>query len=171
MIENPRIKAAEVWIYSIYSLRLVFIDYEGFGRFRLDRWPLELLDAIDRVKDLGIPAVKKDYFRFKARGGATGVRIEIPLRTVIMEERGDELRAAFTVMVDVYFGYVKLERLSLTREFIEDRAAFMARKNIAIDVPYSYPKAGKYFLDVIVEEKVTGQRYRDFVRFKASGKG
>jgi hypothetical protein len=74
-------------------------------------------------------------------------------------------------MVDVYFGYVKLERLSLTREFIEKRAAFMARKSIAIDVPYSYPKAGKYFLDVIVEEKVTGQRYRDFVRFKASGKG
>ncbi len=44
----------------------------------------------------------------------------------------------------------------------------MARKSIVIAVPYTYPKAGKYFMDVIVEELVTAQRFRNVMRFKRS---
>ena len=170
MLDNPRLKAAEIWTYNNFALHLEFIDSEGFGRFRLERWPLELLDAIEQVKALGAAAGKKNYFRFKVSRDASGLRLEMPLKYLVVEERGEEVRSAFAVTVDVYCDYIKVERLDLRREFIEPRAAFMARKSIVIAVPYAYPKAGKYFMDVIVEELVTTQRFRDVVRFKRSRK-
>jgi GWxTD domain-containing protein len=170
MLDNPRIKAAEIWIYNNFALRLVFIDSEGFGRFRLEYWPLELLDAITQVKSLSGSAGKKNYFRFKVGSDASGLRIDVPVKYAIVEERGEDIRSAFTITVDIYCDYVKLERLTLTREFVETRAEFTARKSFVIAVPYSFPKAGKYFMDVVAEELVSGQRYRDFARFKRSGK-
>lgn len=170
MLDNPRIKAAEVWIYNNFALRLVFIDSEGFGRFRLERWPLELIDAIDQVKALGGAEAKKDYFRFRVKAIASGLRIEIPVRFVVVEEQGENVRAAFAVTVDVYRDYVKQDGITLTREFIETRAEFTARKNIVLDVPYPVAGAGRYFMDVIVEEMVTAQRFRDVLRFRRSGK-
>ncbi|HSQ35223.1 MAG TPA: hypothetical protein VLQ89_04445, partial [Candidatus Binatia bacterium] len=170
MLDNPRIKAAEIWIYNNFALRLVFIDSEGFGRFRLERWPLELLDAIDQVKALGGTAGKENHFRFRVERNDSGLRIEIPVRYVVVEESGDDVRAAFAVTVDVYRDYRKQDRLTLTREFVETRAEFTARKRIVLDVPYRYPGAGRYFMDVIVEEMVTAQRFRDVLRFRRSGK-
>jgi GWxTD domain-containing protein len=170
MLDSPRAKAAEVWVYYNFALRLEFIDYDGVGKFRLDRWPLELLDSIEQVKELGNSAGKKDYFRFKVSCNPSGLLIEIPTKTVFVEERGDDVRSVFALTVDVYCDYVKQERLSLTREFVESRAAFTARKSFVLDVPYSYPKPGKYYLDVIVDELVTGQRFRNFARCKGKRK-
>jgi GWxTD domain-containing protein len=164
MMDNPRIKAAEIWLYNHYALRLEFLDYEGVGKFRLDHWPLELLDAIEQVKDLG--GGDKKYFRFKVSADASGLLIDIPVKYVMVEERGDNIHAAFKVTAEVYCDYVKIERLALTREFDESRSTFMARKTIAIAVPYIYLKPGKYFLDVMVEEMVTGKRFREFAKFK-----
>ncbi len=111
MLDNPRIKAAEIWTYNNFALHLEFIDSEGFGRFRLERWPLELLDAIEQVKALGAAAGEKNYFRFKVSRDASGLRLEMPLKYLVVEERGEEVRSAFTVTVDVYCDYIKLERL------------------------------------------------------------
>lgn len=166
LLENPSVKAAEIWFYYNYSLRLEFLDPEGFGKFRLDHWPLELLAAIEQVKELGESAGNKNYFRFKISRDASGLLVEMPVQYVTVEERGDNIRAAFTVTADVYCDYVKLERLTLEREFVESRDAFTARKNIVIAVPYVCPKPGKYFLDVIVVELVTGQKFREIARFK-----
>ncbi|MCX6557221.1 MAG: GWxTD domain-containing protein [Candidatus Aminicenantes bacterium] len=170
MLDNPRAKAAEGWVYYNFALRLEFIDREGFGKFRLDPWPLELLDAIERVKELGNSAGKENYFRFKVACTPSGLLIEIPVKTVVVEERGDDVRSAFALAVDVFCDYVKLERLSLTREFVESRAAFTARKSFVIEVPYTFPKKGKYFLDVVVDELVTGQRFRESARCKGKGR-
>jgi len=87
----------------------------------------------------------------------------------MVEERGNNIHTAFKVTADVYCDYVKIERLALTREFAENRGTFMARKTIAIDMPYTYLKPGKYFLDVIVEEMVTRKRFREFAKFKQAG--
>jgi GWxTD domain-containing protein len=170
MLNNPSIKAAEIWIYFNYALRLEFLDYEGVGELRLYNWPLELIDAIKQVKELGGVGGKKNYFRFKVNTDTSGLLIEIPVKYVMVEERGDNIHTAFTGTVDVYCNYVKIERLTLTREFDESRAAFMERKSIAIAVPYAYPKPGKYFLDVIIEEMVTRQRFREFAKFKQAGR-
>ncbi|MEI6613735.1 MAG: GWxTD domain-containing protein [Chrysiogenales bacterium] len=171
MLDNPRVKAAEIWIYNNYALRLEFLDYEGVGKFRLDHWPLELLDAIEQVKELGgVSGAEKNYFRFKATADASGLLIEIPVKYVMVEERGDGVHTAFTVTADVYCEYVKIEKLSLTHEFNESRAVFTKRKNIAIAVPYTYLKPGKYFLDVTVEEMVTRKRFREFAKFRQAKK-
>jgi len=170
MLQNPRIKAAEIWIYHSFALRLEFLDYDGMGKFRLDSWPLELLDAIEQVRQLGGGDGRKNLFRFKAAADASGLRIDIPLKYVMAEERGDKVRAAFTVTADVYGDFVKIERLTLTREFVESREEFTARKSILIAVPYAYPKPGKYFLDVIVEELATKRRSREFAKFKLAKK-
>ena len=141
------------------------------GKFRLDHWPLELLDAIEQVKELGGGSgAGRNYFRFKAKADASGLLIEIPVKYVMVEERGDNIHTAFKVTADVYCDYVKIERLSLTREFAESRDTFMARKIIAIAVPYTWQKPGKYFLDVIVEEMVNRKRFREFARFKQAKK-
>jgi GWxTD domain-containing protein len=168
MLNNPAVKAAEIWLYYDYALRLEFLDHDGLGKFRLDDWPLELLDAIEQVKDLG-GGGKKNYFRFKVNAEASGLLIEIPVKYVMAEEHGDNIHTAFKVTVDVYCDYVKIERLALTREFEESRGTFMARKTVAIAVPYTYPKPGKYFLDVIVEELATRKRFREFAKFRQAG--
>lgn len=171
MLDNLRVKAAEIWLYNPYALRLEFLDYDGLGKFRLDHWPLELLDAIEQVKAMGgVRGAEKNYFRFKATADAFGLRIEIPVQYVMVEERGDGVHSAFTVTADVYREYLKIERLSLTREFNENRSVFTKMKNIVIAVPYSYPKPGKYFLDVTVEETVTRRRFREFAGFRRAKK-
>jgi GWxTD domain-containing protein len=167
MLNNPAVHAAEVWLYYNYALRLEFLDHEGVGKFLLNYWPLELLNAIEQVKELG--GGKKNYFRFKLSADASGLLIDIPVKYVMVEESGDNIRTTFSVTIDVYCDYVKIERKALTHEFAESRGAFKERKTIAIAVPYTYPKPGKYFLDVIVEELVTRKRFREFVKFKQAG--
>jgi len=169
MLNNTQVHAAEIWIYYNYSLHLEFLDREGMGKFRLDYWPLELLDAIDQVKALGRDAGIKNYFRFKVSSDAGGLQIEIPVKYLLVEERGNDVHAAFAVTVDVYRDYVKCDRLALTREFTESRSAFTARKTIDIAVPYAFPKPGKYSMDVVVTETVSGKRYREFTATRRSG--
>lgn len=167
MLNNPSIHAAEIWIYYNYALRLAFLDHDGLGKFRLNYWPRELVDAIEQIKDLG--GGDNKYFRFKVNADASGLLIEIPVKYVMVEERGNNIHTAFKVTADVYCDYVKIERLALTREFAESRDTFMARKTIAIAVPYTYLKPGKYSLDVIVEEMITRKRFREFTTFKQAG--
>jgi len=166
MLNNPAVKAAEIWVYYDFSLRLEFLDRDGLGKFHLEYWPLELLDAIEQVRELGAGAGKKNYFRFKVNADASGLLIEIPAKYVTVEERGENIHTAFTITVDVYCDYVKIERITLAREFAESRDAFLARKTVVIAVPYAYPMPGKYFLDVIVEELATRKRFREFAKFK-----
>jgi len=168
MLNNLAVRAAEVWVYYDFALRLEFLDREGLGKFRLDYWPLELIDAIEQVKAVGGDAGKGGYFRFKVTADASGLRIEIPVKHVMVEERGEDVHAAFAVTIDVFCDYVKVERLTLTREFTETRAAFLARKTIAIAVPYAYPGPGKYLMDVLVEEVAGRRQFREFAKFKQS---
>jgi GWxTD domain-containing protein len=169
MLNNPAVHAAEIWIYRDFALRLEFLDREGLGKFRLDYWPLELIDAIEQVRAVGGDSGGKKYFRFKAAADASGLRIEIPVKHVMVEERGEDVRAAFTVTIDVFCDYVKIERLTLAREFAESRSAFLARKTIVIAVPYAYPGPGKYLMDVVVEEMTGRRKFREFAKFKQSG--
>jgi GWxTD domain-containing protein len=168
MLNNPAVHAAEIWIYRDFALRLEFLDREGLGKFRLDYWPLELLDAIEQVRAVGGDPGEKNYFRFKVTADASGLRIDIPVKHVMVEERGEDVRAAFTVTIDVFCDYVKIERLTLAREFTESRATFLGRETIAIAVPYAYPGSGKYLMDVVVEEMAGRRKFRNFARFKQS---
>lgn len=165
MLDRPRARAAEVWIYSSLGLALEFIDADGLGRFRLENWPLELLDAIERVKELGSPA-GAGRFRFQVRRDPAGLRIEIPVKGVVVEERGTEVRAAFAVAVDVYRDFAKLERISFSREFVEERGAFTRRRRFEIAVPYSGAAPGNYLFDVTVREQTSGERFRDHASFR-----
>lgn len=165
MLDQPRIKAAEIWSYQAHALRLEFVDPEGLGRFRLRGWPLELLDAIARVQALG-GAAPGSSLRIRLRAVPTGLRIEVPLKEIAIEERGGFLSASFAVSVDVYRDSLKLKRLRLRPRFEEERAALLARARILIDVPYAYSAPGRYLLDVIVEDRGSGRRARAFARYR-----
>ncbi len=165
MLDRPRARAAEAWTYTALMLRIEFIDRDGLGRFRLEEWPLELLDAVERARQQGGPPAAGSL-RFRARRRDDGLLIEIPVKGVTVEESGPGVRAAFAVRVDVFRDYAKKERIELSREFVETRAALARRRAFAIVVPYPLAVPGDYWLDVTVTEESTGARWRDGLRLR-----
>lgn len=166
MLDRPRVRAAEVWTYAALMLRIEFIDRDGLGRFHLEEWPLELLDAVEKARRQETPSAASGGFRFRARRRDNGLLVEIPVKGVTVDEDGPGVRAAFAVRVDVYRDYAKKECIELAREFVETRDALARRSAFVIVVPYPFSVPGDYWLDVTVTEESTGARWRDGLRLR-----
>jgi GWxTD domain-containing protein len=164
----PKQVPAEIWIYDYYRVSLAFFDMDSLGIYRLREWPVELLNAIDRAKFIihstdkaGLPSLK-----FKTTVKNDGVTIRIPIQSVSFRETAEGMNAHFKVTLFLYQNYKKIDQKEETREISGQKEELLKKKDIEITIPLALPAKGKYLIDIVVEEVVSGAKYRDVIKYK-----
>ncbi|MCU0235686.1 MAG: GWxTD domain-containing protein [Acidobacteria bacterium] len=169
MINDPNVKGIERWVYYAYQLELVFVDSAGFGEYKLRSWPPELLSAIDHARFAVNPATggaKGSVLTFQAGYRDGRISIAVPLKRVRFSESAETIQADFRVTVYVYRDYAKVDTRVLDQRLQFPRQGLPGGKNVDFSLPLPLTAKGRYFLDVILQDLLTGARSRDFVDFK-----
>jgi GWxTD domain-containing protein len=169
MINNPQVKGYERWIYYMYQLELIFVDKDGFGEYKLQNWPAELLTAITQAQfsmNLTDRSALQKAFSFKAAYKDGRISISIPLKNVRFREEGDSIRADYKITVYVYRDYQKVDTRTFSKQLQYAKDRIPAEKALTFYLPCPLEQMGKYFFDVIVEDVMTAARTRNFASAK-----
>jgi GWxTD domain-containing protein len=169
MISDPNVKGYERWVYYDYQLELIFVDSAGFGEFKLKSWPAELLTAIDHARfalNPGKDRSKSHVLAFQSGYRDGRISIAVPLKKIRFSEVGESIQADFRVTVFLYRDFAKVEKRVFDQQLRFPRQGLPTDKNIEFSLPYPLAAKGKYFFDIILEERLSGLRSRDFVDFK-----
>ena len=169
MISNPAVKGYERWVYYNYRLELIFVDSGGFGEYRLQNWPAELLTAINQAQfsmNLSARDALQRTLSFKADYTDGGIAIAIPMKKVHFREEGNSIRADYKITVYVYLDYRKIAAPTFSKQIQYARDRIPDEKALTFFLPYPLEQKGKYFFDVIVEDAMTSSRSRSFASVK-----
>jgi GWxTD domain-containing protein len=163
----PLTVITEEWRYYEHRLHLRFSEVDGLGVFRLQQWDPDLLAAIEREKLLVYREDEARFpFKFKAAFNNNEIEIKVPVDAVSFDEKDERMTTQFKIAVYIYLNYEKIDTLETDRNIDESKEDLLTRKNIAFTVPFTPAAAGRYTLDIVVEETVSGARYRDMITFK-----
>jgi GWxTD domain-containing protein len=168
MLSDSRFKAVERWVYYYYQLELIFVDSSGFGEFRLYNWPAELLTAIDNAKFALSPASteKGKALLFDTRYKNGEVVVTIPLKRVRFSEENGSIRASYKVSVTAYRNFIKVDSQNFSKDLTFPKDNVPAGKELGFSLPFPLQGKGKYFIEVLLEDVLTGSRALDYVDFK-----
>ena len=169
MINDPNVKGYERWIYYEHQLELVFVDSSGFGEFKLRGFPAELLTAIDRARFAINPVAggsPDGALSFQAQYRDSGISISLPLKKIRFSESGDTVHADYRITVYVYRDYAKVATRVFDKRLHYSRQDMPTAKTVEFSLPYPLAARGKYFLDIVMEDLLTGSRSRNSVAFK-----
>ncbi len=159
----------EVWTYYRYRLQLQFADTDDSGRLRLTRIPSNLLTVMDMVKfslDLRDQSHLKRAFKFRIRFKDGNLNVSVPVKNVNFDEKGDEMSAEFGITVYVYRDNKKVDVVETQKSLVMDKDELLKMKNIEFSIPYPVSQKGKYYFDVVIEDKNSTAKYRNFVSHK-----
>ncbi|MCP5048147.1 MAG: GWxTD domain-containing protein [bacterium] len=158
----------DIWIYDRLRLYIEFADTGGLGVYRIRNWSPEVLSAIENVKFRVHPGGnRKQRFKFKAKFSDNKIKIIIPSKTVSFEDNGNGIMDAhFKITVSIYRDYKKIGNIEEDVDLQHRKEDLLSGKNIDFTVPYVPASKGAYLFDIIVEDTMTGSRYRDTVKLK-----
>ncbi|MGD2086694.1 MAG: GWxTD domain-containing protein [Candidatus Aminicenantes bacterium] len=159
----------EIWTYIRYQLVLVFTDWDGSGKLLLSRIPSNFPYALNRARfslDLRDQSNLKRAFRFDVSFTENQFEISIPTNKLSFEEKNGTMNADFDITVYVYKHNRKTDEFNVTKSFSMDKEKLLQMKILQFNIPYTVSEKGKYYFDVVIEEKSSGARYRDFTRVK-----
>ncbi|UCH96660.1 MAG: GWxTD domain-containing protein, partial [Candidatus Aminicenantes bacterium] len=168
LITSKRIPM-EIWVYYKPYFILVFADLDDSGRLELMRIPSQLPTALDRAKftlDLRNQGSLKQAFRFKVEYQTDHFLITIPVKKVSFEEKDGQMIVDFAVTIYVYRNNEKVDEINTPKTVSMDRDKLLEMKNIELSIPYSLSEKGKYHFDVVIEEKSSESKFRDFASYK-----
>lgn len=156
----------EYWIYELYQLALIFTDADGFGVYRLEDWSPDLLAAIQRAKFAIMPEpAKLSNFRFKVKYKDGALHVEIPLNGVNFNEIDNQMTMAFKITVYIYRDYQRLDTLHTERLLKSEKETLLKQKEMLVAIPYKVEHTGVYVFDMIVEDVLAKNVYRDMCRY------
>jgi GWxTD domain-containing protein len=159
----------EIWTYLRYQMVLVFVDWDDSGKLYLNRVPSNFAFALEKAKfslDLRDESNLKRAFRFDVSFSENQFEITIPTNKLSFEEKNNTMNVDFDITVYVYKDNKKTDEFNVQKSFSMDKEKLLQMKTIQIDVPYTVSEKGKYYFDVVIEEKSSGARYRDFTKAK-----
>jgi hypothetical protein len=149
---------------------LLFDDRESQDKLQLWNIPSNLSEALDRAKfslNLSKKSNSRKSFKFDADYSKSGqIQVTIPVKKVSFEEKDNLMTADFGVEVYVYKNNVKIDEINMSKTFSMEKDKLLNMKTIEFDVPYSASEKGKYYFDVVIEEKSSEAKFRDIVKFK-----
>ena len=161
----------EYWIYHRYStMVLQFDDSVSKDKLSLNSVPGNLSYALERAKfslNLAKKSDSKRSFKFDADYNKSGqIQVTIPVKKVSFEEKDNLMTADFGVEVYVYKNNIKIDEINMSKTFSMEKDKLLDMKTIEFDVPYSASEKGKYYFDVVIEEKSSETKFRDFIKLK-----
>lgn len=162
-----RVKA-EFWVYQQYGIYLAFRD-NGFGEFRLRRWPTTLLAAMESEKFAIYDKEKhSEQLTFKAKYNTdtSEIRIQIPVGDINFEEKESKMSADFKMTVNIYYNHKRIDEMQEIRTFAAAKDEILKMKHILLTIPFTPSSKGKYSFDIIVKDVVSGSSYRQLIRHK-----
>jgi len=161
---------SEVWIYDRYQMSLLFDDSISKDKLLLRNVPNNLSYALERAKfslNLTAKSDSKKSFKFNAQYNKSGqIDVSIPAKIVSFEEKDNLMTAEFGVTVYIYRDNVKIDEINTAKTFSMEKDKLLNTKAIEFSVPYLASEKGKYYADVVIEEKSSEGKFRDFVKFK-----
>ncbi len=160
----------EVWTYYSFKIYLIFTDLNDTGRLSLYRIPSGLPTALDAAKfalDLRDKDKLKRAFKFEISvDKKNGLKIQVPAKKLTYLPIGEKMKADFGITVYVYRNSIKIDTLKMDKAVIYPTDELLNMKYLKFEIPYSPTEGGKYLFDVVIEEKGTAQKYRDFASAK-----
>ena len=160
----------ERWVYYRYNLVLLFAgEDDGAARLELVDIPSELSQALEKSKfimNLTSKAVSKNSLVFDVNYNTGGLTFAIPVKRLSFEEKADQMTVELDIKVYVYRDDEKIDQISIPKTISLAREELLKMKNIEFEVPYSLKEKGKYFFDVVMEEKATAEKSRGFAKYK-----
>ena len=160
----------EYWRYDRYQMTLLFDDRVSKDKLSLYSVPNNLSYALERAKlslNLAKKSDSKKSFKFDADYNKSGqIEVTIPVKKVSFEEKDNLMTAEFGVVVYVYKNNVKIDEINMPKTFSVEKDKLLNMKAIEFSVPYSASEKGKYYFDVVIEEKSSEAKFRDFVKCK-----
>jgi hypothetical protein len=149
---------------------LQFDDRLSKDKLLLYKVPSNLSYAMDQAKfslNLAKKSDSKRSFKFDADYNKSGqIQVTIPVKKVSFEEKDNLMTADFGVQVYVYKNNRKIDEINMTKTFSMEKDKLLDMKTIEFDVPYSASEKGKYYFDVVIEEKSSETKFRDIVKLK-----
>ncbi len=159
----------EIWDYYNYHLRLVFADPNDTGKLELVKIPTELAYILEKAKfaiDLRDQARSRQAFKFNVEYKADHFEVTIPVKKVSFEEKDGKMQVELGITIYVYRDSKKVDEIDIPKAFSEEKEKLLQMKVITFDIPYVVTEKGKYYFDVVIEEKTSGAKFRDFTDCK-----
>jgi len=161
----------EKWVYYRYNLVLFFQgDDDASSRMRLTRVPSELAFALDRAKqnmNLVSKADIKKSFKFEVDYKKNRFDISIPTKNVSFKEGTDNrMIVDFNINLYVYRENKKIDFVVIPKTVNMEKEKLLNLKTLEFSIPYVLTKKGKYLFDMVIEEKSTGEKFRDMTKYK-----
>jgi len=159
----------ERWFYYRFQLFLIFTDNNGFGNFKLAKIPAQLLTAIDLAKLSVLDLSKselKHQLTFKSSVKNNEISLKIPVKKISFEEKDGKMQARFGINIYVYKEYLRVNDIKIERTLDNIDDSILKKKYIYLKIPLKSVKKGKYYYDIVVEDKVGQSKYRDVIKHK-----
>ena len=159
----------ERWFYYRFQLFLIFTDNDGFGNFKLARIPAQLLTAIDLAKMSVLDISKselKHRISFKPSVKKSEILLKIPVKKISFEEKDGKMQARFGINIYTYKNYLRVKDIIAERKLDNIDDSILKKKYIYLKVPIEFAEKGKYYFDIVLEDKVGQSKYRDVVKHK-----
>ncbi len=159
----------ERWFYYRFQLYLVFTDTNGFGNFKLHNIPAQLLTAIDLAKMSILDSSKTDLkyrISFKPFIKKNTLYLKIPTKKISFEEKGKNMLARFSIVIYVYKDFIKIDSFKTEKVLDEIDESILKKKFVYLKIPLEYSKKGKYYFDIVLEDKVGQSKYREGIKHK-----
>ena len=165
---RPGTANLEVWVYDRHQLILRFIDEMGYKVFRLTSESQYVLMTAMRQEKLRWGAQEADDsgFQFKVSYKKEGFNIIVPLKDLHVDHQGDNVVVTFNINVTVYLNYKKIDQLSKEHVVKHDQKKILKMENISFNIPYSPSEKGRYHFDIVIENKLSSQKYRRLLKVK-----
>lgn len=159
----------ERWFYYRFQLYLVFTDTNGFGNFKLSNIPAQLLTAIDLAK-LSVLDISKSELKyqltFKPSIKNKEIQLKIPVKKISFEEQNGKMQARFGIKIYTYKDFLRIKDIKTDRKLENIDNSILKKKYITLKVPIDFIEKGKYYFDIVVEDKVGQSKYRDVIKYK-----
>jgi GWxTD domain-containing protein len=160
----------EYWTYYDWGgLTLVFAETDDSGRLRLQSIPTNLQTAMDFARfslDLRDKQDLKHAFKFSVDFRDGNLNIVVPTKKVNFEEKDGKMNALFYATVYIYCNGKKQDVLKQEKSLQMEKDELLKLKKFQFTIPYSIKQKGKYYFDIVIEDKNSGKRYRNFASFK-----
>ncbi len=169
-LDLPNMKARIIWAYYRYRMAIEFVDRNGTGDFRINNYPMKLLNAMEREKlffSIKQGEGEEDVdFQVDFNKDQQEITIHIPASDLLYEEENEYLVSDFQFEFFIYKeDGSKVGRFTREKQFKMLKEKVLDLEYITFTFAYEM-KAGEYYFDVLIKDKEGINKLRRIKKIK-----